>query len=127
MTLGAFPVFTSERGIFTTKLRLLGAGAAVMTEVLGANVTMSYIGVGQHRITFNDNPGIWCGPKGAPGFQAATPGDVDAMDAVFGAFTAATATADAYVDLYLYDGGAAHDMSADEWVSFDLDFARRRS
>lgn len=127
MTRDAFPILTSERQVFTTKVRLLGAGAGVMTEVLGINVTMSYIGVGQHRITFNDNPGIWLGPKGAPAFQATTPGDVDAMDAVFGDFTAATATADAYVDLYLYDGGAAHDMSAAEWISFDLDFGRRRT
>ncbi len=117
----------SERDIYVTKVRLLGTGAAVPTKVLGANVTPSYIGVGQIRLTFNNNPGIWCGPTGAPCRQATTPGDVKGHDYVFGAFTAATATADAYVDLYVYDGGVAHDLAALEWVSFDLAFKRARS
>lgn len=122
----AFPVKVSEPQSFITKVRLLGTGAAAPTEVLGANVTVTYIGVGQYRLTFNDNPGTWCGPTGSPCRQATTPGDVKGHDYVFGAFTAATSTADAYVDLYVYDGGVAHDLAALEWVSFDLAFKRAR-
>ncbi len=118
----------SEREIVTTKVRMVGTGASAPTEVLGVNVAITYIGVGQYRLTFASNPGIWCGPKGKPAIDATTPGDVKNYDAIFGAFTAATATADAYVDLYLYtEGGVAHDLAALEWITADLDFARRRS
>lgn len=127
MARDAYPIRASERDLNVIHVRLLGTGAAVPTKVRGTNVTMSYIGVGQYRLTFNDNPGIWCGPAGAPCRQATTPGDVKGHDYVFGAFTDATATADAYVDLYVYDGGAAHDLAALEWVSFDLTFKRARS
>ena len=40
---------------------------------------------------------------------------------------ATAADADAYVDLYVYDGGSAHDLAASEWITVDLDFRRARS
>ena len=128
MSLNADIARMSERDIYTTKIRIVGTGASAPTEVLGANVAITYTGVGEYKLTFASNPGIWCGPKGKPAIDATAPADVKNYDAIFGAFTAATATADAYVTLYLYtEAGAAHDLAALEWITADLDFKRARS
>lgn len=122
--LDAFESYTSEPALYATKIRLLGNGAAAPTEVLGGNVAVSYIGVGQYRLTFADNPGVWCGPNGRPGLQAVTPGDVKAIEVIVGAYTAPTSSARGYVDLFVYDSGTLHDLAANEWITVDLDFKR---
>ena len=131
MSQAAFDPYISEPGIFTTKVRMVGTGASAPTktaEVDAPNVTITRpSGAGQYRLTCADTPGLWCGPEGLPGLQAATPGDIKGMVVIVGPFTAATADADAYVDLYVYDGGSAHDLAASEWITVDLDFRRARS
>lgn len=122
----AWEVNVSEPNVFATKVRMVGTGASAPTEVLGAGIAITYIGVGQYRLTWADNPGTFAGATD-PCRQATTPGDVKGMDFVFGAWNAATSTADAYIDLYVYDGGAPHDLAALEWLAFDVFFKRTRS
>lgn len=117
------PLRTSEPELFAVRVRMVGTGASVPTEILGNGVALSYQAIGQYRLTFADNPFTFAGTSDVSR-QATTPGDVKGMDFVFGAWNAATDTASAYIDLYVYDGGAAHDLAASEWLAFDVYFKR---
>lgn len=125
MTLAAYPPHVSEPEFFSTRVRMVGTGAAAPTKILGSNVTITRVGAGQYRLTFGKNPGNFAGIVG-PSIQATTPGDVKGVDLVFGAWTAATASAAARIDLFMYDGGVAHDLAALEWIAFDVSFKRTK-
>lgn len=124
MSYDAYPVRTTEKELFLTRMRIVGTGASAPTKILGDGVTVTYIGVGQYRFTFAKNPYTFAGVAGQPSRQATTPGDIKGVDLVFGAYTAPTSTASAYIDLYMYDGGVAHDLAALEWLTWDFAFIR---
>lgn len=117
---------SSENELVLVRVRILGTGASAPTKVLGKGITVSYVGVGQYRFTFAKNPYTFAGVT-TPGRQATTPGDIKGVDLVFGAYVAPTASALGYIDLYMYDAGAAHDLAALEWLAWDFAFKRTKS
>lgn len=118
---GDYEARTTEAELVNVRVRMVGTGASAPTKIYGEGVTITRQGAGQYRLTFSPQPGKFAGVSD-PSRQATTPGDVKGMDFVFGAWTDATSTAAAYFDLYVYDGGAAHDLAALEWLSFDVSF-----
>jgi hypothetical protein len=112
------PVKSSEAETRVVPCRLLGTGAAAPTKVYGQGATVTRTDVGIYKLTFVDAPGVFALPSGVT-LQAATPGDIKGHTVVFDTWDATTKS----IELTFWSAAeAAHDLAANEWISFDLTF-----
>jgi hypothetical protein len=120
MALDAFVQRQSEPESVGIKVRLLGTGAAAPTKVLGQGITVTYTGVGIYKLTFAELPGTF-EKAGGVALQAVTPGDIKGHTVVFDTWDATTKS----IEVTFWNASeAAHDLAANEWLSFTLFFKR---
>lgn len=104
-------------------LRLLGTGAADPTVEIGQGVTVTRTATGVYRVTFNEGPGTFVGIRGYT-FGAATPADVKGQTLTRGTLVAATATADAYLELSVWSSTfAADNLQTTEYLDVTIAFS----
>lgn len=112
-------------------LRLLGTGASSPTldggNGLNQGITAARQSAGVVRITWTqDNPGRFVN-LGGPCFGGATSTEAAALKGetlTRGTFVAATATTQAYIDLYIWNSaGSADDLAAGEYVDLCFTFS----
>lgn len=119
--LDAFPIRVSEPEVYLTWVRMVGTGASVPTEVLGAGVTITRTDVGRYLLTWLDNPGTFAGFTW--GLNATTQGDIKGHTVTASVYplTASTYT----LEIDLWDSAfAAEDLEALEWLTLAIAFKR---
>jgi hypothetical protein len=111
---------STEPGTVHHFVGIEGTGAADPTELVGRTVAVTRNGaVGKYRVTWAKGPGQLVDAKAS--FQASTPSDVAGYTAAFGDFVPPTDTAQAYIDVWVYDATPALDDLEDNW-KLRLDF-----
>lgn len=120
MSYEAYKGLHSEPEVVHQILRIQGAGAANPTKEIGRGMTVTRLGVGNHRITWTDAQGTFIG-FGEPGKQATATGALKncTVDAI--AYDATNKR----LDIQLWSSaGAARELAAAEWLTFDILFKR---
>lgn len=104
-------------GVQMHLIRFVGGTAAVTKDPDTApGVTVTYISTGVVDISWAgnaNNPGVFLGLVGAPGFQATTPADVKSYVGVPGTYNSSTKK----LRLSMYESGTLTDLAALEWCS----------
>ena len=102
------------------QFRLVGAGAAAMTisqPTTTPGVTMTQVGTGDHKMTFKENPGVYCGADAA--FQSATMTDLKQFTIVFKDYDAVNFA----IEFTIFNGsGTAVDLSTAQSLNFQVVF-----
>lgn len=112
---------TSEPYLRRVEVRLAGAGANAPTKLLGQSITVGRSGQGVYTLTLREPEGTYAGHSGVA-LEANTPGNLKNHSVVLGAYNAATRS----ITVNLFDAaGAAHDLAADEFLTFALRFKQR--
>ncbi len=105
-------------------LRMLGTGAGIPTIEVGHGMTLSRTAQGVIKVTWNDNPGVFLGVAGYM-FGDTTPADVKGYSISRDTISAASSTADAYLELSFWDSSfAAVDLSTTSYLDITFAFAR---
>lgn len=128
MTYAADIVRASEREIYTTKVRFVGAGAANPTELLGAGVVATWVATGRYLLTWDDNPGLFAGYTWS--LQSTTINATRGITVTVGVFDTSAYTLEVDVWDFLAQAAGvtvARDLAALEWLSLNIDFKRARS
>lgn len=116
----AYPPLSTVPEEVRVAVRLLGTGASAPTKVVGQGITVTRTGAGVYKLTFSESPGTFVMPDGVS-LQAATPGDIKNHSVVFDTWDSSTKA----IEVTFWDASAvAHDLAADEWLSFFLVFKR---
>lgn len=101
---------------------ITGTGAADPTKRYGDGITVTRTAVGVFKFAFASHPGYFKGF--ACGLRATTPGDVKGHTVTGGDFTAATATASAFISLSLWSSTfAADELNALEFLDVQFMFS----
>lgn len=120
MGLDAFEDWCTDPNVVKSVVRLQGAGAAAPTKEIGKHVTVTRLGVGNYRLTWNEAQGVFMGfPE--PGKQATASGALKqcTVDAI--SYDAANRR----LDVQLWSSaGAARELAAAEWLTFTIMFKR---
>jgi hypothetical protein len=105
----------TEPGDFHHIVGIEGTGANDPTKLVGRTVNVTRnAAVGKYRYTWPTAPGgVLVDFKAS--FQATTPSDVKGYTAVAGDFVAPTATASAYIDVWVFDSTFALDDLEAGW------------
>ncbi len=125
MSQDAFPVRASDPGIYTTKVRLLGTGAADPTEVYGADVSAVRTAAGRYTLTWATNPGTFVGYSW--GVQSTTINATRGVTVTVGVFSTTAYTLEVDVWDFLAQAAGvtvARDLAALEWLNLSFDFQR---
>lgn len=105
-------------------VRMLGTGASAPTVEVGHGITLSLTATGVVKVTWNDNPGVFLGVVGYM-FGDTTPADVKGYSISRDTFSAATSSADAYIELSFWDSSnAAVDLTTTSYLDVTFAFAR---
>lgn len=121
--MGANPQHTTEPEAYDLPVRMLGTGAAAPTNEVGRGVAITRIALGQYRLTFQDPPGRYIGPKGYA-FQGTVPANLKGCTITLGDFVAATSAAKASIDVFVWSSAfAARELAATERLHLPLQFA----
>lgn len=101
-------------------IRLVGTGASAPTAAAGtgAGVTITYVGVGDYKIKYTENPGTYLGIKGFT-LESATGTDLKNFSVVFKDFDATNKV----VEVLIFSGaGAATDLTTAQSLSLTVLF-----
>jgi hypothetical protein len=101
---------------------ITGAATADPTKRYGDGVAVTRTAEGVLKFTFKSHPGYFKGFRW--GLGADTPGDVKGHTVTRDTFVAATASADAYIELSVWDSTfAADDLEATEYLDVEFEFS----
>lgn len=101
------------------RLRLLGTGAASPTIEAGSNVTVAWVSTGLYRLTWPAGPGKFVGWN-APGFGAATTGDMKGYTGVRDTYD----TTNHQLDVAVYNSSfALADLAANQYMDLAIVFS----
>ena len=104
------------------RVRILGTGAAAPTLQAGNGITVTRTSEGLIKFTFAKNPGTFVGFSA--NFGAATPADVKGHTATRDTMVNTTSSADAYIEVAMYDSVfAVDDLEANEYLDLTFVFA----
>lgn len=105
-------------------LRMIGTGASAPTIQVGHGMTLSRTAQGVIKVTWNENPGTFLCIVGHA-FADTTPADVKGYTLTRDTFSAASSSADGYVELSFWDSSfAAVDLSTTSYLDITFAFAR---
>lgn len=97
-------------------LKFVG-GAAAVTKVKGKGMTVTYNNTGIVDIAWSENPGVFLGLIGEPGFQSTTIAGTKDFSGKIGAY------ANKALQLRLYESGSLADLAALEWCTLVMAFS----
>jgi len=120
MGMDAYPVRDLQPEKIEVTCRLLGTGASAPTleqPAAAAGISVGRTGAGVYTLTFTDDPGTYVGHT--PGFECATPANVEDHKVVVHGYSSKVLT------FTVYDGTpAADDLEATEYLILNLEFKR---
>lgn len=123
-----FPSTSTEPEAYAFSVNLQGAGAAVPTRLKGRNnYGITRPGVGQLKLTFNDDPGVFLGLAGFGFGDTAAAANVLGWSAVSQVYTPPTGGGATPASLTITIGNganAAADLAATSNLTLDLRFKR---
>lgn len=118
-------LLSNVSGLRLDFVRLLGTGAAAPTKEFGPGITVTRTSEGLLKFTWTENPGEFVGIAGYA-FGDTTPADVKGHTIARDTYSEATSTADAYIEVAMYDSTfAVDDLEATEYL--DICFAFKTS
>lgn len=100
--MNGYPLRANEAELVELIGKITGAGAANPTKNIGLKMTITRVGSGAYRVTFNENMGTWRGAR-LDSLEDATPANLKGFTVVWEAYVAPTATANGYVEFNVYD------------------------
>ncbi len=104
---------------------ITGTGAADPTKRFGDGITVTRTASGVYKFAFASHPGYFKGAD-VKALRADTPANVKGHTVVAGAFTAATSSASAYIELSLFNASdAADDLQALEYLEVEFAFSEK--
>jgi hypothetical protein len=92
-------------------------GVGAVTKVKGKGMTVAYGGVGIVNIAWSENPGVFLGLIGEPGFQSTTIAGTKDFSGKIGVYAAKA------LQLRLYESGTLADLAALEWCTVGMMFS----
>lgn len=111
-----FEEMITEPNVRLHYLRFVG-GAAAVTKVKGKGMTITYNATGIVDIAWSENPGVFLGLMGEPGFQSTTIAGTKDFSGKIGAYASKA------LQLRLYESGSLADLAALEWCSVAIMFS----
>ena len=110
-----FESLTTQPDVREHYLKFVGGSAAV-TKVYGKGMTVTYNATGIVDIAWSENPGVFLGLAGEPGFQSTTIAGTKDFSGKIGVYASKA------LQLRLYESGSLADLAALEWCTLTMLF-----